>query len=56
MQRGEARLLVEDWEGAVADFKAAVQQSPQVGQYDASHVLLQFKHDNSEHPLWGECC
>lgn len=48
--------MVEDWEGAVADFKAAVQQSPQVGQYDASHVLLQFKHDNSEHPLWGECC
>ncbi|CAM6043781.1 unnamed protein product [Sphagnum compactum] len=44
VQRGEARLLVEDWEGAVADFKAAVQQSPQdrdirVGLQKAEHAL-----------------
>lgn len=29
-QRGEAKLLTEDWEGAVDDLKAAAQQSPQV--------------------------
>ncbi|KAK9168892.1 hypothetical protein Syun_001032 [Stephania yunnanensis] len=29
VQRGEAKLLVEDWEGAVADLKAAAQKSPQ---------------------------
>ncbi|XP_044489709.1 dnaJ protein P58IPK homolog isoform X2 [Mangifera indica] len=29
VQRGEAKLLTEDWEGAVADFKSAAQQSPQ---------------------------
>ncbi|KAI4341932.1 hypothetical protein MLD38_026601 [Melastoma candidum] len=29
VQRGEAKLLVEDWEGAVEDLKAAAQQSPQ---------------------------
>ncbi|KAL4605394.1 hypothetical protein ACB092_09G025100 [Castanea dentata] len=29
VQRGEAKLLTEDWEGAVADLKAAAQQSPQ---------------------------
>ncbi|GLT89761.1 hypothetical protein SLE2022_077320 [Rubroshorea leprosula] len=28
-QRGEAKLLAEDWEGAVADMKAAAQKSPQ---------------------------
>ncbi|KAL0344626.1 UNVERIFIED_CONTAM: DnaJ protein P58IPKB [Sesamum radiatum] len=28
-QRGEAKLLVEDWEGAVADLKSAVEKSPQ---------------------------
>lgn len=30
VQRAEARLLVEDWDGAVADFKAALQHNPQV--------------------------
>lgn len=30
-QRGEAKLLTEDWEGAVEDLKAAAQKSPQVG-------------------------
>ncbi|KAJ4970553.1 hypothetical protein NE237_003652 [Protea cynaroides] len=29
VQRGEAKLLVEDWEGAVEDLKAAAQKSPQ---------------------------
>ncbi|KAK1561979.1 hypothetical protein Q3G72_004233 [Acer saccharum] len=29
VQRGEAKLLTEDWEGAVADLKAAAQKSPQ---------------------------
>lgn len=29
VQRGEAKLLVEDWEGAVADLKAAAEKSPQ---------------------------
>ncbi|XP_030926799.1 dnaJ protein P58IPK homolog [Quercus lobata] len=29
VQRGEAKLLTEDWEGAVEDLKAAAQQSPQ---------------------------
>ncbi|KAL0316242.1 UNVERIFIED_CONTAM: DnaJ protein P58IPKB [Sesamum radiatum] len=29
-QRGEAKLLVEDWEGAVADLKSAVEKSPQI--------------------------
>ncbi|KAJ6840634.1 dnaJ protein P58IPK-like protein A [Iris pallida] len=29
VQRGEAKLLVEDWEGAVNDLKAAAQKSPQ---------------------------
>lgn len=29
-QRGEAKLLVEDWEGAVADLKSAAEKSPQV--------------------------
>ncbi|XP_072996450.1 dnaJ protein P58IPK homolog B isoform X1 [Typha latifolia] len=28
-QRGEAKLLVEDWEGAVGDLKEAAQKSPQ---------------------------
>ncbi|OVA18102.1 DnaJ domain [Macleaya cordata] len=28
-QRGEAKLLTEDWEGAVEDLKAAAQKSPQ---------------------------
>ncbi|XP_052176773.1 dnaJ protein P58IPK homolog [Diospyros lotus] len=28
-QRGEAKLLIEDWEGAVADLKAAAENSPQ---------------------------
>ncbi|XP_022846211.1 dnaJ protein P58IPK homolog [Olea europaea var. sylvestris] len=30
VQRGEAKLLVEDWEGAVADLKSAAEKSPQV--------------------------
>ncbi|XP_010264715.1 PREDICTED: dnaJ protein P58IPK homolog [Nelumbo nucifera] len=29
VQRGEAKLLVEDWEGAVNDLKTAAQKSPQ---------------------------
>ncbi|KAL5711428.1 DnaJ protein P58IPK B [Ranunculus cassubicifolius] len=29
VQRGEAKLLTEDWEGAVADLKEAAQKSPQ---------------------------
>ncbi|CAN1274788.1 DnaJ protein P58IPK homolog [Linum perenne] len=29
LQRGEAKLLLEDWEGAVEDLKSAAQQSPQ---------------------------
>ncbi|KAL0375095.1 UNVERIFIED_CONTAM: DnaJ protein P58IPK [Sesamum radiatum] len=29
VQRGEAKLLVEDWEGAVADLKSASEKSPQ---------------------------
>lgn len=29
-QRGEAKLLTEDWEGAVADLKLAAEKSPQV--------------------------
>ncbi|KAL8480644.1 hypothetical protein ACS0TY_027254 [Phlomoides rotata] len=29
VQRGEAKLLVEDWDGAVADLKAAAEKSPQ---------------------------
>ncbi|PWA51945.1 P58IPK-like protein [Artemisia annua] len=29
VQRGEAKLLIEDWEGAVADMKAAAEKSPQ---------------------------
>ncbi|KDO44238.1 hypothetical protein CISIN_1g043837mg [Citrus sinensis] len=29
VQRGEAKLLTEDWEGAVEDLKSAAQQSPQ---------------------------
>lgn len=33
LQRAEAKLLVEDWEGAVADFKAAIQQNPQVSSW-----------------------
>ncbi|CAM6124812.1 unnamed protein product [Calypogeia fissa] len=32
-QRGEAKLLLEDWEGAVADFKQAVERSPQDGGF-----------------------
>ncbi|KAL4560530.1 hypothetical protein LXL04_032682 [Taraxacum kok-saghyz] len=28
VQRGEAKLLMEDWEGAVADIKAALEKSP----------------------------
>ncbi|KAL0338424.1 UNVERIFIED_CONTAM: DnaJ protein P58IPK [Sesamum angustifolium] len=30
VQRGEAKLLVEDWEGAVADLKSAAEKSPHV--------------------------
>ena len=30
LQRGEAKLLTEDWEGAVEDLKEAHQKSPQV--------------------------
>ena len=29
-QRGEAKLLVEDFEGAVADMRVAAEKSPQV--------------------------
>ncbi|XP_059063813.1 dnaJ protein P58IPK homolog B isoform X2 [Cryptomeria japonica] len=29
VQRGEAKLLIEDWEGAVNDIKSALQKSPQ---------------------------
>ncbi|WOK93737.1 hypothetical protein Cni_G02437 [Canna indica] len=29
VQRGEAKLLIEDWEGAVEDLKVAAQKSPQ---------------------------
>ncbi|XP_023767837.1 dnaJ protein P58IPK homolog [Lactuca sativa] len=29
VQRGEAKLLTEDWEGAVADIKSAAEKSPQ---------------------------
>ncbi|KAJ7551932.1 hypothetical protein O6H91_06G035000 [Diphasiastrum complanatum] len=29
VQSGEAKLLTEDWEGSAADFKAALQKSPQ---------------------------
>ncbi|XP_047334375.1 dnaJ protein P58IPK homolog [Impatiens glandulifera] len=29
VQRGEAKLLIEDWEGAVADLKSAAERSPQ---------------------------
>lgn len=29
VQRGEAKMLLEDWEGAVADLKEAAQKSPQ---------------------------
>ncbi|GFP89144.1 Dnaj protein p58ipk homolog [Phtheirospermum japonicum] len=29
VQRGEAKLLIEDWEGAVADIKSAAEKSPQ---------------------------
>ncbi|CAN0881297.1 DnaJ protein P58IPK homolog B [Linum grandiflorum] len=29
VQRGEAKILTEDWEGAVEDLKSAAQQSPQ---------------------------
>ncbi|KAF7804469.1 dnaJ protein P58IPK-like protein [Senna tora] len=29
VQRGEAKLLIEDWEGAVQDLKSAAQKSPQ---------------------------
>jgi hypothetical protein len=32
-QRGEAKLLSEDWEGAVQDLKEAAQKSPQVKPY-----------------------
>lgn len=32
-QRGEAKLLSEDWEGAVQDLKEAAQKSPQVKLY-----------------------
>ncbi|CAK9164812.1 unnamed protein product [Ilex paraguariensis] len=31
VQRGEAKLLTEDWEGAVADLKSAAERSPQHG-------------------------
>lgn len=33
LQRGEAKLLVEDWEGAVEDLQMAAQRSPQVWYY-----------------------
>lgn len=29
VQRGEAKLIIEDWEGAVADIKSAAEKSPQ---------------------------
>lgn len=32
VSRGEAKLLSEDWEGAVDDLKSAAQKSPQVGR------------------------
>ncbi|KAI3811022.1 hypothetical protein L1987_20737 [Smallanthus sonchifolius] len=28
LSRGEAKLVTEDWEGAVADIKAAAEKSP----------------------------
>ncbi|KAG0601514.1 hypothetical protein M758_11G117800 [Ceratodon purpureus] len=41
-QRAEAKLLVEDWEGAVADFKAAIQQNPQ--DHDLREMLQRAEH------------
>ncbi|KAG0625645.1 hypothetical protein M758_2G070900 [Ceratodon purpureus] len=41
-QRAEAKLLVEDWEGAVADFKAAIQQNPQ--DHDLREGLQRAEH------------
>lgn len=39
-QRGEAKLLIEDWEGAVGDLKTAAQGSPQVYQLTVFQTLL----------------
>ncbi|XP_057805455.1 dnaJ protein P58IPK homolog A-like isoform X3 [Salvia miltiorrhiza] len=47
VQRGEAKLLVEDWEGAVADLRSAAEKSPRalldskgLGYVTFSEVLL----------------
>ncbi|XP_057805453.1 dnaJ protein P58IPK homolog A-like isoform X2 [Salvia miltiorrhiza] len=34
VQRGEAKLLVEDWEGAVADLRSAAEKSPRILGYE----------------------
>lgn len=39
MQRGEAKLLTEDWEGAVEDLKSAAQKSPQVSCSNISFFI-----------------
>lgn len=40
-QRGEAKLLTEDWEGAVADLKLAAEKSPQVQfPFSSLYILL----------------
>lgn len=58
VQRGEAKLLTEDWEGAVADMKAAAEKSPQVTVvFDFEldyiiHVLCSFMFVTIEMPIF----
>lgn len=46
-QRGEAKLLTEDWEGAVEDLKSAAQKSPQVSSTTIS-FFIKFVLENIE--------
>lgn len=47
LQRGEAKLLTEDWEGAVEDLKEAAQKSPQVNFMQFCFVLLSIVYHSS---------
>ncbi|KAI3474658.1 hypothetical protein Pfo_029843 [Paulownia fortunei] len=42
VQRGEAKLLVEDWEGAVTDLKLAAEMSPQIIEIEPKEGLVQI--------------
>lgn len=50
MQRGEAKLLTEDWEGAVEDMKSAAEKSPQVIYFE---LIYHVPDHNAKLEFWS---